>query len=171
MSLEKTLRLSPMTSEALWKGLGLELERIRLRQGYPSTYALYTRHRDKAPAYNTLNDIEAGRPGYAESVTSYCDVLGVKLTDALRHVLGMGPGIDSDALRIALWWQDERTDPALRAGVLAIVGLQEAATGGARAQSRPPATAPPAVAADTPKAAPAPAPAIRAKGTGGKRRG
>jgi hypothetical protein len=171
MSAPDTRTLSPaMQAVDFWKSVGLELERIRLRQGYPSTYALYTRHRDtkpEAPSYNTLNDIEAGRPGYVDSVVAYCDVLGVSMTDLFRHTLGAGPALDADGVRIALAFQDDRTDPALRAGMMAMVRLlEQQATAAARAPLPAPAAAPPAATAGTPRQSPG-----RAKGARGPSRG
>jgi hypothetical protein len=174
MSATITRTLSPaMEAVDFWKAIGLELERIRLRQGYPSTYALYTRHRDtkpEAPSYNTLNDIEAGRPGYVDSVVAYCAVLGVSMTDLFRHALGNGPTLDADGVRIALAFQDDRTDPALRAGMMAMVRLlEQQASAAGRAPLPAPAAAPPAAVVDIPRRLPAPAKGARGRARGEKK--
>lgn len=54
-------------NERLWQLLGAELARIRMRAGYTSTLALSKDARD-APAKNTLDDIERGRPGTIDKI-------------------------------------------------------------------------------------------------------
>ena len=172
MSLMQTVRVFPVTTETFWKQVGLELERIRLRQDYPSTYALYTRHRDKAPAYNTLNDIEAGRPGYVDSINSYAAVLGVKLVDVFRHILGDGPAeLDADAVRVALAFQN-CANPTLRAGLLAMAEVLERAGTSAPVPQPPPAApiAPPAASPRSTSSAGTAGPGSRGTAPGRKKR-
>jgi hypothetical protein len=106
MARKRLFTLASVTTDELWKRVGEELARIRSRKGYETTYGFYTANRDLAPSYNTLNDIEAGRPGYTETLTAYCRALGVLLPDVLRHAMGDAPDdLDADALALARAYQ------------------------------------------------------------------
>jgi hypothetical protein len=148
MARRRLFTLANVTTDELWQNVGKELARIRTRKGYETTYGFYMANRDLAPSYNTLNDIESGRPGYTETLTAYCRALGVLLPDVLRHALGDAPDdLDSDALALARAYQDSKHAELKRAvEQLFRVTAALPATTPAPSPAEPPATS--AVAAD-----------------------
>jgi len=83
-----------VSDEEFWRAVGAELAKRRRAAGVPSTFTFYRQHRG-APAINTLDAIEEGRPGRVENLERYCKGLGVSLADVFRAVLdeadGLGP--------------------------------------------------------------------------------
>lgn len=110
----------------LWHFLGAELARIRLRAGYSSTLALAKDER-AAPAKNTLDDIERGRPGTIEKIEAYCAVLGVNVSEVLRTILADDDTtpLSADARFVAEMFQDGPNED-LREAILAAAKAQHA---------------------------------------------
>ena len=132
-------------NERLWHYLGAELAKIRLRAGYSSTLALSKDVRD-APAKNTLDDIERGRPGTIDKIEMYCTVLGVQMSEVLRTVLAEDDEhpLSADARFVAQMFQ-EGPNPDLREAILAAAkaqhALQRAGHGSAHARPDDPTLA------------------------------
>ena len=142
MARKRLFTLASVTTDELWKRVGEELARIRGLKGYETTYGFYTANRDLAPSYNTLNDIESGRPGYTETLTAYCRALGVLLPDVLRHAMGDAPDdLDADALALARAYQASPHD-ALKRAVRELLQVTAALPGAAPSPSQgaPPAS-------------------------------
>jgi len=95
-------------NQQLWRLVGMELARLRQRAGYQSTLALTKELRD-APAKNTLDDIERGRPGTIDKLEGYCTVLGHDLANVVRTVLESETDehvLSADALWVGRMFQD-----------------------------------------------------------------
>lgn len=142
-------------NQQMWRLVGMELARLRQRAGYQSTLALTKELRD-APAKNTLDDIERGRPGTIDKLEGYCTVLGHDLADVVRTVLESETDehvLSADALWVGRMFQDgpsedlrhairdaAKAQDALRRAALATTPAQspalKAAVGGSRGRAR-----------------------------------
>jgi hypothetical protein len=126
-------------NEQFWRLVGLELARLRERAGYVSTLDL-TKKRREAPAKNTLDDIERGRPGTIDKLEGYCTTLGHDLTAVIRTVLAAEDDetvLSADALWVGRMYQDgpnEDLRKALRGAAEAQQALQRAALASAPVQ-------------------------------------
>lgn len=113
-----------VTDEQLWRSVGAELGKIRLRAGHTSTHAMY---RAGGPATGTIDDIEAGRVGNLDRVSAYCTALNVTLGAVLKTVLDDADGVrlSADARWVAEMFQ-EGPDEDGRRGMLALAKSQAA---------------------------------------------
>lgn len=122
---EPSVYASAVTNDQLWRFVGQELARIRVRAGHVSTHAMY---RAGGPATGTLDDIEAGRVGNLDRVAAYCDALNVALPDVIRAVLEQNDSdqvLSADARFVAQMFQ-EGPNPDLREAILAAAKAQHA---------------------------------------------
>lgn len=105
-----TISYATRVSDAdFWRAVGAELARRRRIAGITSTFTFYKQHHG-APAINTLDAIEEGRPGKVENLERYCALLGVSMVDIFRAVLdaidGLGPSITDAEWAVILAYRE-----------------------------------------------------------------
>lgn len=91
-----------MENDDLWRRVGQALAQERQRKGLKTEAQYVSKHR--APAGNTVKNIEAGRPGGVTSLSAYATALGLSLPRVLAQVLSEGdahqPTLPDDVQRV-----------------------------------------------------------------------
>lgn len=126
---ESAVYAQPVTDEQFWKAVGAELAKRRRLAGIPSTFTYYKQHHG-APAINTLDSIEEGRPGRVSNLDSYCRGLRTTTADVFRAVLdaadGLGPTISDEEWKLIQTFRDIPASPGRDAWLVLGESLRDA---------------------------------------------
>lgn len=106
-----------VTDAEFWTAVGRALATRRHGEGYPSTKRI-AKELAASPNERTLNAIEAGRPGHVTSLSEYCAVLGVPLTDLLASVL---PGATATSAAMQIAREFDEAGPKVKKAVRAVL--------------------------------------------------
>lgn len=112
-----------VNDEDFWAAVGRALVERRLSQGWPSTKKI-AKDLAASPNERTLNALESGRPGHVTSLSEYCAVLKLPLTDLLASVLP-GATVTADAMQVARLYDD--SSPKMKRAVRAVLAAHHAA--------------------------------------------